>query len=277
MFARVLPEDKYHLVQAFQASGHVVGMCGDGVNDAPALRQAQVGIAVASASDAAKAAAAIVLAEPGPSGVVAASTEGRMAFRRLLTYTLNMLVKKIEVVLLIAYGLIARHQPVITSMIMIILLVTNDFLTMSLTTDHVEPQREPQNWNMKQIVFMAAFFGGCRLAFSAAIVAVGSQLPPHAVQTLGFLAIAFGNQSMIHVLRAQSHLWDSKPSRWLVFSSVVDTTIVCGLVLSGVLVTALPLPWALGVGIAAAGFALVLDQVKILASRVPGFGHCIAR
>ncbi|MCW3694342.1 MULTISPECIES: HAD-IC family P-type ATPase [Burkholderia cepacia complex] len=280
VFARVMPEDKYHLVQAFQVSGHVVGMCGDGVNDAPALRQAQVGIAVASASDAAKAAAAIVLTEPGLSGVVAAIIEGRKAFRRLLTYTLNMLVKKIEVVLLMAYGLIALHQPVITPMIMIILLVTNDFLTMSLTTDHVEPRREPQNWNMKQIVFTAAFFGGCKLVFSAGVVAVGAfggQLPPHAVQTLAFLAIAFGNQSMIYVLRAQNHLWDSKPSRWLVFSSVVDTAIVCGLVLSGVLVTALPLPWVLGVGIAAAGFALFLDQVRSLARRVPGLGHRIAR
>ncbi len=104
-----------------------------------------------------------------------------------------------------------------------------------------------------------------------------AQLPPHAVQTLGLLAVAFGNQSMIYVLRAQNHLWDSKPSRWLIFSSVVDTTIVCGLVLTGVLVTALPLPWVLGVGIAAAGFALVLDQVRSLARRVPGFGHCIAR
>ncbi|MGP8473209.1 HAD-IC family P-type ATPase [Burkholderia sp. PR2] len=270
VFARVMPEGKYRLVQELQGAGHVVGMCGDGVNDAPALRQAQVGIAVSNASDAAKAAAAIVLTEPGLSGVVAAVSEGRMASRRLLTYTLNMLVKKIEIVLLLTYGLVALHRPLITPMIMIILLVTNDFLTMSLTTDRAEPAQVPQRWNMPRIVLVATLFGFGKLAFSACVIAFGAfegHLAPSSILTLGFLAIAFGNQAMIYVLRSRRHLWSSMPSLWLLTSSVVDVAIVCALALSGTLVSALPLQWIVGVAVAASGFALVVDQLKVLAGR----------
>lgn len=270
VFARVMPEDKYRLVQALQGAGHVVGMCGDGVNDAPALRQAQVGIAVSNASDAAKAAAAIVLTEPGLSGLVAAVSEGRMAFRRLLTYTLNMLVKKIEIVLLLTVGLITLHRPLITPMIMIILLVTNDFLTMSLTTDRAEPAQVPQRWNMPRIVLAATLFGLGKLAFSACVIAFGAfegHLAPSSILTLAFLAIAFGNQAMIYVLRSRKYVWSSMPSRWLLISSVVDVAIVCALALSGTLVTALPPRWIVGVAVAASGFALVVDQLKVLAGR----------
>ena len=106
VFARVVPEEKYRLVKALQRHGHVVGMCGDGTNDAPALRQAQIGIAVSSATDVAKAAAGMVMTEPGLAGIVFAVREGRIAFQRLLTYTFNMLVKKIEIVLFLAIGLV---------------------------------------------------------------------------------------------------------------------------------------------------------------------------
>jgi H+-transporting ATPase len=130
-----MPEDKYHLVQAFQASGHVVGMCGDGVNDAPALRQAQVGIAVASASDAAKAAAAIVLPSPDYPESLQPSLRAEWHSAGLLTYTLDMLVRENRGRAADGIWTHRATQPVITPMIAIILLVTNDFLTMSLTTD----------------------------------------------------------------------------------------------------------------------------------------------
>ena len=106
VFAGVLPEDKYHLVKAFQKEGHTVGMCGDGANDAPALRQAQMGIAVSTATDVAKSAAGIVLTEPGLGGIVAAVKEGRVTFQRILTYTLNSVNKKVVQVLFLAVGLI---------------------------------------------------------------------------------------------------------------------------------------------------------------------------
>ena len=105
VFAGVLPEDKYKLVKAFQKGGQTVGMCGDGANDAPALRQAQMGIAVSTATDVAKSAAGMVLTEPGLAGIVAAVKEGRITFQRILTYTLNSITKKIVQVLLLAMAL----------------------------------------------------------------------------------------------------------------------------------------------------------------------------
>ena len=110
VFAGVLPEDKYKLVKAFQKGGHTVGMCGDGANDAPALRQAQIGIAVSTATDVAKSAAGMVLTEPGLAGIVAAVKEGRITFQRIQTYTLNAIVKKIVTVLFLIVGLIMTGQ-----------------------------------------------------------------------------------------------------------------------------------------------------------------------
>lgn len=139
VFARVVPEQKYQVVKALQRRDYVVGMCGDGVNDAPALRQAQIGIAVSSATDVAKAAAGMVLTQPGLGGVVLAVREGRVGFQRLLTYTFNMLVKKIENVLFLAIGLGMTGHGVLTPALMVLLFMTNDFLAMSLTTDRAKP------------------------------------------------------------------------------------------------------------------------------------------
>ncbi|AOL08539.1 HAD-IC family P-type ATPase [Burkholderia contaminans] len=266
VYARVLPEDKYRLVEELQHSGHVVGMCGDGANDAPALSQAQVGIAVSSATDAAKAAAAIVLTEPGLAGILSTVHEGRSAFRRLQIYALNMLVKKIEVVLLLAYGLVVVHRALLTPMMMVLLLVTNDFLTMSLTTDRARPAPAPSVWHMRRIVTAATIFGSCKLLFSGGIVAAGAlygRFPIRELQSLSFLAIAFGNQAVLYVLRERGHLWHSRPGRWLLLSSAIDVTIVSGLVLSGTLMARLP--WSLvgAVAMTAIGFALLLDQLKI--------------
>ena len=117
VFARVVPEQKYQLVKALQKRGHVVGMCGDGVNDAPALRQAQIGIAVSSATDVAKSAAGMVLTEPGLAGIVFAVREGRIGYRRLLTYAFNMLTKKIEIVLFLAIGLVTTGHAIMTPVV----------------------------------------------------------------------------------------------------------------------------------------------------------------
>ena len=114
VFAGVLPEDKYKLVKAFQKAGHIVGMCGDGANDAPALRQAQMGIAVSTATDVAKSAAGVVLTDPGLAGIVAAVKEGRITFQRILTYTLNSVTKKIVQVLLLGVGLVMTGHAILT-------------------------------------------------------------------------------------------------------------------------------------------------------------------
>ncbi len=145
-------------------------MCGDGVNDAPALRQAQIGIAVSSATDVAKAAAAMVLTEPGLVGIVFAVREGRIGFRRLLTYTFNMLTKKIEIVLFLAIGLVLTGQAVMTPVMMVLMLVTNDVLAMSLTTDRASPSPSPSKWRMRNMTGAAIILGACKLAFSTAML-----------------------------------------------------------------------------------------------------------
>ena len=148
VFAGVLPEDKYKLVKAFQKGGHTVGMCGDGANDAPALRQAQIGIAVSTATDVAKSAAGMVLTEPGLAGIVAAVKEGRITFQRILTYTLNSIIKKIVTVLFLIVGLIMTGHAILTPLLMVIVMITGDFLSMSLTTDNVRPSPMPNAWRI---------------------------------------------------------------------------------------------------------------------------------
>jgi H+-transporting ATPase len=282
VFARVLPEEKYRLVRALQAQGHVVGMCGDGTNDAPALRQAQIGIAVSTATDVAKAAAGMVMTQPGLGGIVFAVCEGRIAFQRLVAYTFNMLVKKFEVVLFLAFGLALTGHAVLTPTLMVLLLMTNDFLSMSLTTDRAEPASSPSVWRMRNITGAAVVLGLCKLGFSTAVLAYGKfqlELGPAALQTLAFAILVFGNQAALFVLRERRHLWSSRPGAWVLASSAVDVAFVCALAFPGILMEPLPGHVLAAVFVAAAVFALLLDQVKLRVQsmfklqEVGGFGR----
>jgi H+-transporting ATPase len=271
VFARVVPEQKYQLVKAFQHHGHVVGMCGDGVNDAPALRQAQIGIAVSTATDVAKAAAGMVLTEPGLAGVVGAVREGRISFQRMLTYTFNMLVKKTEIVLFLALGLALTGEGVLTPAIMILLIVTNDFLAMSITTDRATPAPSPSVWRMRNITAAAVVLGACKLVFSTAVLATGKfrlGFGPGELQTLAFIALAFGNQAILYVLRERRSMWSSKPGKWVLASSAAGIALVTVLAFTGTLMA--PLNWRVlaAVFVAAAGFALILDRIKLQVTAV---------
>ncbi|MGN6136592.1 MAG: HAD-IC family P-type ATPase, partial [Aureliella sp.] len=267
VYARTVPEEKHRIVRALQSRGHVVGMCGDGTNDAPALRQAQIGIAVSTATDVAKAAAGIVLTEPGLAGVVSAIREGRTAFQRLLAYTLNMLVKKIEIVLFLAVGLVLTGHAILTPVLMIVMMVTNDFLSMSLTTDRASFARAPAVWRMRRITAAAVVLGLCKLSFSAALLALGKHwygLSPGEGQTLALVILVFGNQALLYVLREQRHMWSSRPSGWVLAGSMTDIAITTLLALSGTLMD--PLAWHILATVlaAATAFAAILDQIKRL-------------
>ncbi|HEY5128198.1 MAG TPA: HAD-IC family P-type ATPase [Bradyrhizobium sp.] len=267
VFARVVPEQKYQLVKALQHRNHV-GMCGDGVNDAPALRQAQIGIAVSSATDVAKAAAGMVLTEPGLGGVVLAVREGRIGFQRLLTYTFNMLAKKIEIVLFLAIGLGMTGHGILTPALMVLMLLTNDLLAMSLTTDRASPAPSPSVWRMRKITAAAAALGVCKLGFSTAILAIGKfQLGfgPGELQTLALITLVFGSQALLYVVRERRRMWSSKPSKWVLAASAADIVIVTTLAWSGTLMESLAWPVMAAVFAAAIGFGLILDQVKLLA------------
>ena len=265
VFARIVPEGKYRLVRALQARGHVVGMCGDGTNDAPALRQAQIGIAVSTATDVAKAAAGMVMTEPGLAGIVDAVREGRIGFQRLRTYVFNMLVKKIEVVLFLAIGLLVTGAAVMTPTLMVLLLITNDFLSMSLTTDRASPAPTPSVWRMRRITIAAVVLGLCKLAFSVAMLTFAKArlgLAAEQLPTLAFVTLVLGNQAVMYGLRERRHLWSSKPGNWVLASSAVDLAIVAGLAGFGILMA--PLPWRIIAALiaAAAVFALAFDQIK---------------
>jgi H+-transporting ATPase len=266
VFASILPEGKYDLVKAFQASGHAVGMCGDGANDAPALRQAQIGIAVSTATDVAKSAAGVVLTEAGLGGIVAAVKEGRITFQRILTYTLNSVIKKIVQVLLLAIGLIMTGHAVLTPMLMVIVMITGDFLAMSLTTDRVRPSAMPNSWNIGKITSAAVTLGLCFLAFCVSILAFGKfelRLGIEALRTLSVVAIVFGSQATIYALRARRHMWGLPPTIWLVLCSIGDILIITVLASRGIAMAPLPLSTLACEFAAAIVFGLILDGVKI--------------
>jgi H+-transporting ATPase len=266
VFAGVLPEDKYHLVKAFQKSGHTVGMCGDGANDAPALRQAQMGIAVSTATDVAKSAAGIVLTKPGLEGVVAAIQEGRVTFQRILTYTLNSVTKKIVQVLFLAVGLIITGHAVLTPMLMVLIMITGDFLGMALTTDNVRPSPMPNAWRVGNLTIAGAFMGISELVFCTAVLAIGKfrlGLGMETLRTLAFLLIVFGNQATMYVNRSRQSPWSTRPSSWLVLSSVVDLLIASTLANRGIAMAPLPLLVMVGTLLGAAGFAFMVDIVKV--------------
>jgi H+-transporting ATPase len=266
VFAGVLPEDKYKLVKAFQKGGHTIGMCGDGTNDAPALRQAQIGLAVSTATDVAKSAAGMVLTEPGLAGIVAAVKEGRITFQRILSYTLNSITKKTVQVLFLAIGLIMTGQAILTPLLMVLIMITGDFLGMSLTTDNVRPSPMPNAWRIGNLTVAGVIMGLGELVFCTSVLAFGAYrlgFDISALRTLAFVVIVFGNQATMYTNRERRHLWSSRPSFWVVFSSIADLLIASTLAIGGIAMTPLPASLVAGTLAAAAVFAVILDLVKV--------------
>jgi H+-transporting ATPase len=266
VFAGVLPEGKYKLVKAFQKGGHTVGMCGDGANDAPALRQAQIGIAVSTATDVAKSAAGVVLIDPGLAGIVAAVKVGRVTFQRILTYTLNSIIKKIVTVLFLIVGLLMTGQAILTPLLMVILMIAGDFLAMSLTTDNVRPSPTPNVWRIGSLTIAGVVMGICLLIFCSGVLAVGKfelGFGIGALRTLSFIGLVFGSQAMIYAIRQRQYLWGSRPSPWLAASSAADILIASILAVGGIAMTPLPVLTIACTLAAAAAFAFVLDMAKV--------------
>lgn len=265
VFAGVLPEDKFRLVQALQSGGHIVGMCGDGANDAPALRQAHMGIAVSTATDVAKSAAGMVLTRPGLSGIVAAVREGRVTFQRILTYTLNSVIKKMVTVLFLAAGLLMTGQGILTPMLMALVMVTGDFLTMSLTTDRVHPSAQPNVWRIGNVTLAGAIIGVMLLIFCVGVLGVGHfrmHLGPAALDTLALLALVFGSQATLYAVRDRQRPF-SRTSRWVDLSATANVLAISTLATLGVLMAPLPLRVVAGTLAGAVAFGLGLAVAKL--------------
>ena len=270
VFAGVLPEDKYQLVQKFQKSGHTVGMCGDGANDAPALRQAQMGIAVFTATDVAKSAAGIVLTEAGLGGIVASVKEGRIIFQRILTYILKSVTHKFVGALFLLAGILMTGHAVLTPLLLVISMITGDFLSMLATTDNVRMSSAPNVWHMGSITAGGIFLGFCDLAFCTGVLAVGRYALGFGIETLQTLAIVtliFGGQAVLYVVRERRHFWSSRPSTWLMVASATDLLIIATLATRGILMHPLPTSVVAVLLAAAVAFSFLLDLVKVLLFR----------
>ncbi len=265
VFAGVFPEDKFRIVEILQKDGHTVGMCGDGANDAPALRQAQMGIAVSTATDVAKSAAGIVLTEPGLGGIAAAVNEGRIAFQRSLTYALRSVTRKMDQMLFLTAGLIMTGHAILTPMLMVIMMAATDFLALSSATDNVQPSAKPNAWRIDHLTIAAIILGFCNLTFCISVLAIGKfrlGFDMETLRTLAAVTSVFSGQSVFYAVRERRRLWSSCPSLWMIASSFADISIIGGLAIGGILMKPLPVPVVAGILAAALIFAFVLDAVR---------------
>ena len=270
VYARVFPEQKIRLIRLLQSSGHVVGMTGDGVNDAPALKQADIGIAVSGATDVARAAAGVVLTAAGLTNALAAVQISRRIYQRMLTYTINKIVKTLEIAVFLSVGVMLTHVFVITPMLIVLLLFTNDFVTMSIATDRVAFSREPDRWHIPTLMLTGGLLAAFVLVLSFSVFFVGRDvigLPLPQLQTLVFVMLVATGQGNIYLVRERSHFWKSPPSRWLFWSSIADLAVVTVLATRGLLMAPLAPPLIAAVLGAVAVYLLILDQIKVLVFR----------
>ena len=266
IYAGVYPEDKFRLVQALQNAGQTVGMTGDGVNDAPALKQDEVGIAVSAATDVAKSAASMVLTGSGLAGVVEAVKTGRRVYQRLLTYTLNKIVKTIQVAVFLSLGLLFFRHFVVTPLLVLLLLFANDFVTMSIADDRVRISPEPNVWNVRVLIRTSLAIAAAWLVYIFAVFMAGRSLfglPLPALQTLSFLGLVFSGLLNVILVRERSHFWASRPGTYLLAAITGDIVFVSLLAHYGVLMA--PLSWSLigGLLVFTLAYMALLDLVKV--------------
>ncbi len=222
--AEIYPEDKYRIVKITQARGHIVGMTGDGVNDSPALKQAEMGIAVSNATDVAKASAAVVLTQPGLRVILDAIRVSRQTYERMLTWVLNKVSKTIEIVILLAAAFFWIHALAVTLLGMVLIIFTNDFATMSISTDNVKSAASPRKWSMGNITLAAGLVGllfvvqGLFVIY-AAIYYFDATLA--VVQGMVVLNLIINSQFRILVVRERGRFWSSLPGWELLLTVII--------------------------------------------------------
>jgi H+-transporting ATPase len=221
-FAEIYPEDKYKIVKLLQSRGHMVGMTGDGVNDAPALKQAEMGIAVSNSTDVAKASASVVLTEPGIGVIINAVTISRQTYQRMLTWVLNKVTKVIEFVGLITLSFFWFHDIVLSLLGMSLLVFANDFVTMSLATDNVASTPNPNTWNVRNITLASLVPGMLLVVEGMLVILMGARyfhLEWGQLRTLVMLNLIFNSQFRVLIVRERRHFWSSFPGRELLILS----------------------------------------------------------
>jgi H+-transporting ATPase len=268
-FAEIYPEDKYQIVKLLQSRGHMVGMTGDGVNDAPALKQAEMGIAVSSSTDVAKASASTVLTEPGVGVIIDAIKTSRHIYQRMLTWVINKVTKVIQVVGLLTVGFFWFHDMVLSLLGMALLIFANDFVTMSLATDNVYTAN-PNIWNVRNITFASLIIGGLLVGEGAIALYVGSHffnLGFSQLQTFIMLVLIFTSQFRVYIVRERRYFWSSRPGRELIISTIAAIIVFALLGIYGLIVPSVtPLQMLFVLGLSAV-FTLAIDFPKYLVFR----------
>jgi H+-transporting ATPase len=270
-FAQVFPEHKYRIVRLLQSRGHIVGMTGDGVNDAPALKQADAGIAVAGATDAARAAADVVLLAPGLSVIVDAIRQAREIFARMTSYATYRIAETIRVLLLITMAIVAVNFFPVTPVMIVFLALLNDGAILSIAYDHVRGSQRPAAWDMRTVLTVATALGLMGVAETFLLFVLADQvlhLDRDLIRTLIYLKLSVSGHLTIFVTRTRGPFWSPPAPAPLLLGAVVGTQLIAtAIAVYGALMTPLGWGWAGAVWVYALLWFLAEDRVKLAAHR----------
>jgi H+-transporting ATPase len=275
-FAQVFPEHKYHIVDVLQKRGHIVGMTGDGVNDAPALKKADAGIAVSGATDAARSAASIVLLVPGLSAIVDAIKQSRKIFQRMNNYAIYRIAETVALLLFLSLAILLFDVYPVTAIMIVLLAILNDGAILSIAYDNVRFSARPETWNMRLVLGVATVLGIVATLRSFGIFYLGENvfnLSQGTIQTLVYLNLSVGGHLTLFAARTRRPFWSIKPASILLLA-VIGTQIAATFIAVYGLFMA-PLGWKMAgvVWVYCLGVFLIQDQVKLAAYRIFGTKH----
>ncbi len=270
-FAQVFPEHKYHIVEVLQKEGHIVGMTGDGVNDAPALKKADAGIAVSGATDAARAASDIVLLTPGLSVIIDAIKESRKIFQRMNSYATYRIAETIRVLMFMTLSILVFNFYPVTAVMIVLLALLNDGAILSIAYDKAHISNEPEVWNMRRVLGVATALGISGVIASFGLFYLGERifkLDRETIQTLMYLKLSVAGHLTIFLTRTRGHFWKERPSN-ILLGAVVGTQLIATLVaVYGLFMTPIGWDWAALVWGYALAWFLVNDQIEIWALHI---------
>jgi H+-transporting ATPase len=270
-FAQVFPEHKFHIVDVLEQRGHIVGMTGDGVNDAPALKKADCGIAVSGATDAARAAAAIVLLASGLSVIIDAIKESRKIFQRMNSYAIYRIAETLRVLLFMTLAIMVFNFYPVTAVMIVMLALLNDGAILSIAYDNVHYKDKPEAWNMRMVLGISTVLGVIGVVSAFGLFYLGEQvfhLDREHIQTLMYLKLSVAGHLTIFLTRTRGPFWSIRPARVLWAAVLGTQTLATLIAVYGLFMTPLGWGWAAFVWGYALAWFLVNDRVKLLAYRV---------
>ena len=270
-FAQVFPEQKFHIVDILQKRGHMVGMTGDGVNDAPALKKADCGIAVSSATDAARAAASIVLTTPGLSVIIDAIKESRKIFQRMNSYAIYRIAETLRVLLFMTAAILIFNFYPLTAVMIVMLALLNDGAILSIAYDNVHYKKKPEEWNMRMVLFVATLLGITGVVSSFGLFYLGERvfhLDRAIIQSLMYLKLSVAGHMTIFITRTRGPFWSIRPANILWIAILGTQVMATFIAVYGFLMPPLGWGWAGFAWGYAIIWALVSDGVKLLAYRI---------